>query len=67
MQLGNDNSEQISHRYADDMPCMKSISSSMYKLLTKQMSAADADVAADNKPNAIPLQLQGGLKNSLFL
>ena len=47
--LGDDLPEQLSHRCTDSMPCMKSITQKMYKLLTKQMSAA-----ADNKPNTIP-------------
>ena len=62
MQLGDNHQEPISHRYTDTMLCMKSITRSMYKLLTKQMSTADmaavvdlavADavvVAVENKP-----------------
>ena len=54
MQLADDHPEQLSHRYADDMPCMKSVTPSLYNLLTKQMSMAGVAMVSDNKPNAIP-------------
>ena len=42
MQMGEDNPEKISHGDATDMPCMKSITPCMYKLLTTKNSAANA-------------------------